>query len=671
MQKGETYMKTITENNLGKVWECVAEKVKTVTGDVNVPKDGNLLTQLEKLKTDVGDPQKKTELLDKTTAAAETDTLPIYSVADGESRQITLKSLAESLNITKLELFVHTCTGAKVTCTNGVATLENTGSCKFNLPDTGIWTVTCSHKGKSVSKTVEIYLDPRTDLYMMILDHIEVTTPPAKTLYEIGDTFDPTGAVVIATYTDGTAEEVTSKCTWDKTTMAAGMASAEATYELLGIKKTASTPVVVRSLESLKITTPPTKTDYLAGETFEKAGMKVQATYADGSAKEIPDYTYTPTGKLTDQTYVTISYTEKGVTKTVQQPITVEQVHIYGVAWGGTSSTKWSRTDDSALFTDPVPYVKGASSYGSPFDNLQPWAGMKKVERGPEFIKTMVSIPKFWYKLMKNGSGIKVQIADHPQPGFSTSPAHMDRGDGKGERDVVYVSRRHGDANSLSDVLNSTRPVNAISRSAARTKIHSLGDTFWQFDYAMWFTIQLLYLVEYADWNSQEKIGYGCGNGEIGSMGASDSMPYHTGTMQTSRTTYGVGVQYRYIEDLWGNVFDWLDGCYYNSNGLNIILNPANFSDTSNGIAVGTPSSGYPSNFDVKTSGPFPVLLPTSAGGSTVSYSADVWYFYSSIPCLYTGGSYCQYLDYGLFYVHCSSASSSSSNIGCRLQELP
>lgn len=56
-------------------------------------------------------------------------------------------------------------------------------------------------------------------------------------------------------------------------------------------------------------------------------------------------------------------------------------VHIYGASWDGTSTTKWSRTDEAAEFTDPVPYVAGASSYGSPFDSLQPWAGMVKSER--------------------------------------------------------------------------------------------------------------------------------------------------------------------------------------------------------------------------------------------------------------------------------------------------
>lgn len=32
------------------------------------------------------------------------------------------------------------------------------------------------------------------------------------------------------------------------------------------------------------------------------------------------------------------------------------------------------------------------------------------------------------------------------------------------------------------------------------------------------------------------------------------------------------------------------DGCYYNSNGLNVISNPNNFSDSANGTLVGTPS---------------------------------------------------------------------------------
>lgn len=342
-------------------------------------------------------------------------------------------------------------------------------------------------------------------------------------------------------------------------------------------------------------------------------------------------------------------------------------VHIYGASWDGSSTTKWTRTDEAAGFTDPVPYVQGAKSYGSPFDDLQPWAGMVKSERTGG---TMVAIPKFWYKLTQNGNGLKIQIADQATAGFSVSPAHMNRGDGHGERDVVYIGRYH----CASDYKSKTgvTPKNNITRSAARSGIHALGANFWQMDFAMRFTIWLLYIVEFADWNSQAKIGYGCGNSSgVQNMGASDSMPYHTGTMQTSRTTYGVGVQYRNIEGLWDNVYDWMDGCYYNGNGLNLILNPNNFSDSSGGTSVGTPSNGWPSAFNVATAGGFPMFYPTAASGSDSTYSCDDWSFYSSYPCLFVGGGYDQYTNYGLFFVYCDTASSSNANIGCRLQELP
>ena len=141
--------------------------------------------------------------------------------------------------------------------------------------------------------------------------------------------------------------------------------------------------------------------------------------------------------------------------------------------------------------------------------------------------------------------------------------------------------------------------------------------------------------------------------------------------MQSSRTAYGVGTQYRNIEDLWGNCYDWMDGCYYNSGGMNLILNPANFSDSSGGTSVGTPSNGYPSAFNVSTTGGFPMFYPTAASGSDSTYSCDYWYFYTSYPCLCVGGYCSQYAHRGLFYVDCSSASVASDYIGCRLQELP
>lgn len=348
--------------------------------------------------------------------------------------------------------------------------------------------------------------------------------------------------------------------------------------------------------------------------------------------------------------------------------ITLQYVHIYGVLWDGTSTTALSRTDDAAGFSDPVPAVSGGSG-NSPFDTLLPWSGMVR-STDPQ-AGELVAIPKYWYKWTKSGSTIKLQIADGPAEGFLVSPAHCDRGDGHGERDVVYVGRYHCHTSNWKSQTGG-KPKADITRSSARSSIHNLGSTIWQWDWAMDWTIKMLYLVEYADWNSQTKIGYGCGNNSsTENMGQTDGMTYHTGTKQSSRTTYGVGVQYRHIEGLWDNVYDWVDGCYYNSNGLNIILNPNNFSDSSGGTSIGTPSSGYPSALDIKTGLNNQWPLPTAAGGSDSTYVPDVWYFGASYPCLYVGGYYSQGLGHGLFYVSDSTASYSSVDVGCRLMKLP
>lgn len=349
-------------------------------------------------------------------------------------------------------------------------------------------------------------------------------------------------------------------------------------------------------------------------------------------------------------------------------PVTVNFVHIYGVEWDGTSTTLWSRTDDAAGFVNPSPAVNNGSG-SSPFDNLLPWSGM--VKETDSTAGVLVKIPKFWYKWTTNGSKLKLQIADMAADGFSVSPAHMDRGDGKGERDYVYIGRYH----CVSGYKSTTGAAQQtdITRSTARTGIHNLGSTYWQMDYAMRVTIWMLYLVEFADWNSQKVIGYGCSaSGSKVNNGQTDGMSYHTGTTAANRTTYGY-TQYRYIEGLWDNVYDWMDGCYYNGSGLNIIVNPANFSDSSNGTVAGSmPSGGYPNAMKISTvSGLGWVLMPSSTGGSDSTYVPDNWNFGSSSPCLRVGGDYNQGLNRGLFYVYYGGTSGSGANFGCRLQKLP
>ena len=482
----------------------------------------------------------------------------------------------------------------------------------------------------------------------------------------------PTGSTVTATLGTKvyTATENGGKWTFDVEDY--GTYTIKATKNGQTATDTVTVSVVQQYTATLSYFTATIHVSIDSGSTVTcTKGSKTQSKTT--SATGTVDFTVTESG-----TY-TITATKDGETAEDTATITADGQtvnvtlayrHIYGVVWDGTSTTVWSRTDEAASFVNPTPYRAGATNYGSPFDNLYPWSGMVRVTDA--VAGELVAIPKFWYKWTKSGNSLKLQIADKETDGFHVSPAHANRGDGKGERDIVYVGRYHCNTNNYKS-QSGVKPKANITRSTARTSIHNLGSNIWQSDIQMRMTIWMLYLVEFADWNSQKTIGKGCGNNSATeNMGYTDSMPYHTGTTLASRDSYGLGTQYRYIEGLWDNVYDWGDGCYYNSNGLNIINTPSSFSDNSGGTAVGVPSSGWPSAFTVATvAGLEWVIYPTASGGSETTYSADYWSFSASDPCLCFGGYYNQGGYYGLFCVSYSSASGSNAYIGCRLQKLP
>ena len=348
---------------------------------------------------------------------------------------------------------------------------------------------------------------------------------------------------------------------------------------------------------------------------------------------------------------------------------------IYGAEWDGTSSSAWTRTDAASNFSDPNPYYAGMSGTpSSPFDNILPWSGMQIVNDSDA--GALVEIPKFYYKWTRNNGAMKLQISMGQHDGFLVSPAHADRGDGSGERDYVYIGRYHcstSDYKSTSGV----KPKGSITRSTARSSIHDLGSKIWQMDFAMWWTVNMLYLVEFADWNAQAKIGYGCGNNSsTHNSGATDSMGYHTGTMQSSRTTYGSGTQYRYIEDWWGNVRDLCDGIYFSTADIYCIKDPSNFSDSTGGTKVGTRNTGsseYIKAWNTPSADGFEyALYPSDHSASEGTYVCDICGYRSSGVVLNVGGAYNQYQKYGAFCLDGSGpASYSSGFVGCRLQKLP
>ena len=361
----------------------------------------------------------------------------------------------------------------------------------------------------------------------------------------------------------------------------------------------------------------------------------------------------------------TVSITASGQSKS----LTLSYANVFGVMWDtSNSSTALTRLTPStdpyglvtrSVTTEPIPAV-GTGSGSSLFDSFMPWSGMKECNlnnagavtawkgdsgfsRSNNF--TMVFIPEFYIAAKRNGTKQYFYVSDKPKSGFTKHP-----GSNK------YIGKYHMTRGGYS--ISVGEPVVSITRDTARNKAKSIGQKFHLYDFATYCAIIFLYIVEFADWNCQSKIGQGCTNNSSSiNSGGTDSMTYHTG--RASGTDGKTAVQYRWIENLWGNVYQFIDG--FNANGTTAYYctDPSEYADnTSSGYTnIGTLSgSGWIKDLTVTDNG---LLIPKTSGGSGTTYVPDYVYSSSDWRVLFVGGSWSNGSYAGLL---CFDASNTSSN---------
>lgn len=361
--------------------------------------------------------------------------------------------------------------------------------------------------------------------------------------------------------------------------------------------------------------------------------------------------------------------------------VKLEPMNVFGVCWDtSNSSTALTRltpeTDPYGYVTqsvkaDPSPAV-GTGAGSSPFDNFMPWSGMKECNlnqqdgsirawqgdynfgRGEAF--TMVYIPEFYVAAHRDGSKQYFYISDKPRSGMTKHP-----GSGK------YVGKYHAtNMNAMS--FTGAKPQTDATRAQFRSGIKNLHSKFHLYDFATYCAIIFLYIVEFADWNCQSKIGRGYvdNNSSANISGGTDSMTYHTG--RASGTDGKTAVQYRWIENLWGNVFQWVDG--FNANGTTAYCctDPSKYADdTATGYTnIGTlPAAGYIKDLIVTDNG---LLIPKTTGGSETTYIPDYTTSYSGWHVLFVGGSWGNGGQAGLLSFYVNQASSiAGPNLSARL----
>lgn len=102
---------------------------------------------------------------------------------------------------------------------------------------------------------------------------IEVTTPPTKTSYHVGESFDPTGMYVEGTHEGGTKEEITNYVYSPAGALDAGTEEITISYGELDC--TTPISVIVPTIDSITVTNMPTKPIYYVGDELETDGIVV------------------------------------------------------------------------------------------------------------------------------------------------------------------------------------------------------------------------------------------------------------------------------------------------------------------------------------------------------------------------------------------------------------
>lgn len=164
------------------------------------------------------------------------------------------------------------------------------------------------------------------------LESILITCPPDKTVYFKYETFDPTGMVVLATFSDGSHFSMTSGFNYSTSPLQLNQSSITITYASGGVTATGVQNITVmnRTLTSLNVRT---RGVYLHGSYLNTNDFRVEAEYNMGDSRYVYDFSISPTFLDTvGPKTIAITYTEDiSVVETIN--IQVERklidIHVY------------------------------------------------------------------------------------------------------------------------------------------------------------------------------------------------------------------------------------------------------------------------------------------------------------------------------------------------------
>lgn len=300
----------------------------------------------------------------------------------------------------------------------------------------------------------------------------------------------------------------------------------------------------------------------------------------------------------------------------------------------------------------------------------------------------MVRVPKTYYKFEYANPYWRWWISPYPVTGFDLHPAFYQRGHSASPVDELFIGAYTAGANGGTTAANSTyntlyatswTGLKLTSKSGVKNLTGSgssgtmaqfeaagnkIGTGFGLMNFHSLNLLQLLFYTEYASFDSQSKVGLGRTNAsntaaaytgtnlnQVGAGAGSDiqSLLAANGTYGSTTNDY-YSVVWRGIENLWGNIWQFIPGYnttdtshrILNRDGTGTIANvmasgsyeeitspiPLNGTTRISGTDEGAYCHGYTSGFDLDSGEILgPMFVPGALSGASNTYLTD--YFYS------------------------------------------
>ena len=335
-------------------------------------------------------------------------------------------------------------------------------------------------------------------------------------------------------------------------------------------------------------------------------------------------------------------------------------------------------------------------------------------------VQTMVEQPLFYTKVVpvkssvsSSGRGKKYDkarfyISPTPKAGFKPVDGFLD--DNGILQDKIYLSAFEGSifdtsagaylkadeqvADFATDMLSSiagAKPASGLTQNLTRANVRKLcanrGAGWGSHSIFAMAVTEWLLMIEYASLDAQRKVGRGvCDFTDDGKTnmavvtGATSGLGNGSGIDPNGGVDGKCSVSYRGEENLWGNIWTWLDKVNILAKGQNEVfvheIGATVADDTTTGYkSLGyhwSHSNGYQSAFGIDPEHP-ELLIPTEASGSDVFTGNFVWqnytyngFFIAILGGRWDGGSHCGFALNGD-----NTSGTRNRNVGGRLLYVP